>query len=58
MWKNSIVHFSILRKKKDKLHFTTINYTLDYILYPKFWISIQVNGKLDVGVQSVTNVIV
>ena len=41
-----------------KLHFTTLTYTLYYTLYPKILISIQVNDKLDVGVQNKTSVII
>ena len=58
IWKYLI--FSLLNplKTKDKLYVTIINYTPNYILYPKLWIFIQVNSKLNVGVQSVTRVIV
>ena len=45
-------------KIKEKLHFIILNYTSYYTLHPKFWISIQINTKLDVRVQSVTNIIV
>ena len=41
-----------------KLHFITLNYTLDYTLHPKFYIFIQINGKLNVGVQIVIRVII
>ena len=34
-----------------KVHFTILNYTLNYIVDLKFWILIQVNSKLNVGVQ-------
>ena len=33
-------------KKKKKLHFITLNYTPNYTLYPKLWISIQANLML------------
>ena len=44
--------------KKKKKNFVILNYTFDYTLHLKLWISIQVNKKLDVGMQSVTRVIV
>ena len=44
-------------KIKKKLHYIILNYTLDYILHPKLYISIQVNGKLNIEVQSVIIVI-
>ena len=58
MWKDPIAYLLNPLNIKNKLHFTTLNYTLDYTLHPKFWISIQVNDKLNVGMQSVTRVIV
>ena len=50
IWKYLI--FSLLNplKTKDKLYVTIINYTPNYILYPKLWIFIQVNSKLNVMV--------
>ena len=45
-------------KIKEKLNFTILNYTANYTLYPKILISIQVNDKLDVGVQNKTSVII
>ena len=54
----SLPIFSILKKKKERLHFITLNYTLNYTLYPKLWISIQINSKLEVEVQNVTKIIV
>ena len=38
----------------EKLHFIILNYTPDYTLYSKLWISIQINGKLNIMVQSIT----
>ena len=45
-------------KIKEKLNFTILNYTANYTLYPKILISIQVNDKLDIGVQNKTSVII
>ena len=45
-------------KKKVKLHFITINYTLNYILHPKLWIFVQVNNKLGTDVQSITKIMI
>ena len=45
-------------KIKEKLNFTILNNTANYTLYPKILISIQVNDKLDVGVQNKTSVII
>ena len=45
-------------KLKEKLHFITMNYTFYYTLHHKLWISIQVNIKLNIRVQSITNIIV
>ena len=57
-WKDLIIAPFYNPLTNDKLHFATINYTLDYTLYPKFWIFVQVNNKLNVAMQSVTRVIV
>ena len=46
-WEDIIAPLLNALKTKDKLHFTTLNYTLYYILHPKFWIFIQVNSKLN-----------
>ena len=45
-------------KIKEKLNFTILNNTANYTLYPKILISIQVNDKLDIGVQNKTSVII
>ena len=58
MWKDQIGHPLNLLKKKKKKNFVILNYTVDYTLHLKLWISIQVNKKFDVRVQSVTRVIV
>ena len=58
MWEDLIDHLLNALKTKDKLHFTIINYTSYYTLYPKFWIFIQVNSKLNGRVQSVKRVII
>ena len=50
--------FSIPQKQKINYTFIILNYILDYTLCPKHWISIQVNSKLDVEVQSIARVIV
>ena len=57
-WKYLIASFFNPLKIKNKLHFTTLNYTSNYILYHKLWISVQINCKLNVEVQSATKVIV
>ena len=51
------INYTLLKIKK-KLHFTALNYTLDYTLHLKHYIFIQVNCKLNIGVKSVTRVIV
>ena len=58
MWSDPIDPLLNPLKTNKKLHFITLNYTLDYTLHHKHYISIQVNGKLNIGVQSVTRVIV
>ena len=58
MWNDQIAPLLNPLKIKKKLHFINLNYTLDYNLNPKLYISIQVNSKLNIGVQSVTIVIV
>ena len=58
MRKDLIAPLLIALKIKDKLHFTTLNYTSYYTLHPKLWIFIQVNSKLNGRMQSVTGVIV
>ena len=45
-------------KTNEKIHFTTLNYISDYTLHPKIYISIKLDSKFDVGMQSVTRVIV
>ena len=57
-WEDLIACFINALKTKDKLNFTAINYTLYYTLYHKLRISIQVISKFNIGVQSVTNIIV
>ena len=49
VWNDPIAPFLNPLKTKKNLHFTTLNYTLDYTLQSKFYISIQVNGKLNIG---------
>ena len=58
MWNDPIAPLLNLLKIKKKLYFTILNYTLDYTLHPKLYISIKVNSKLNVGVKSETRVIV
>jgi len=58
MWNDPIALLLNPLKTKKKLYFTNLNYTFDYTLHTKLYISIQVNGKLNVRVQSVTRVIV
>ena len=58
LWKYLIAPLLSPLKTNENLHFTTRNYIPYYTLYPKLWIFIQVNTKLNVGVQSVTRVIV
>ena len=55
-----ILIFPILShlKTNEKLNFIILNYTPNYNLHLKLWISVQVNIKLNVGVQSVTIVII
>ena len=56
-WFNCL-YFQSLKNKKQKLHFITLNYTLDYTLHPKLWIFTYVNSKFNIGLQSGTTVIV
>jgi len=57
-WKDPIAPPLNPLKTKEKLLVTTLNYTFNYTLHPKFWFSIQDNGKINGEVQSVTWVIV
>ena len=50
IWKDLIASLPNLLKIKKKLHFTTLNYSSNYILHPKLWIFIQINIKLNVEV--------
>jgi len=52
--KTQLPLFSIPKNKRKITFYYAKNYTLDYTLQPKPWISIQVKGKLNVRVQSVT----
>ena len=57
-WKDSITHILNPLKTNKKLHFTILNYTLDYTLHLKLWIFIYVNSKPDVEMQNVIRIIV
>ena len=46
MWKDSIASLLNPLKPKDKLHFTTLNYTPYYTLHHKLWSSIQSVTKI------------
>ena len=54
MWYDLIVPLLNSLKTKEKIHFIILNYTPDYTLYPNVWIFVQVNNKLNIGVQNVT----
>ena len=58
MWKYLIAYFLNTLKTNENLYFITLNYTPAYTLHPKLWISIQINNKLNLNVQSVTMVII
>ena len=42
MYKDQIASLLNTLKTNKKLHFTFLNYSFDYTLHPKLWISIQV----------------
>ena len=57
-WKNPTAPLLNSLKTYEKLHFITLNYTLNYTLQSKLWFSIQDYGKINGRVQSVAHVIV
>ena len=57
-WKDLIApHLNPLKTKK-KLYFITLKYTPYYNLFPKLWILVQVDSKLDIKEQIVTRIII